>query len=84
MKYKSKNICLLLQACLLYLCAGCKKQLDINKNPNYPTLEQGNSKLVFPAAVLATAGKLAAISPLSVLCGLNILHRQHYLNNTLL
>ncbi len=37
---------------------GCKKQLDINQDPNYPTLSQGNPSLVFPVAVLATTGKV--------------------------
>ena len=36
--------------------AGCKKQLNINQNPNYPTLAQGTPAQVFPVAVLATIG----------------------------
>ena len=36
---------------------GCNKQLDINQDPNNPTLSQGNPSLVFPVAVLATTGK---------------------------
>ena len=51
-----RNIILASVSSLLVL-AGCKKQLDINQNPNNPTLDQGNPKLVFPAAVLATTGK---------------------------
>lgn len=50
----------LIGLCLLVLFSaesGCKKQLDINQNPNLPTLDQGNPSLVFPVAVLATAGK---------------------------
>ena len=47
---------------LLFITAGfmsgCKKQLDINQNPNYPTLEQGTPALVLPAAVLQTTGKV--------------------------
>ncbi len=42
----------------LVLSSGCKKQLDINQNPNFPTLAQGNPSLVFPVAVLATTGKV--------------------------
>ena len=38
--------------------ASCKKQLDINQNPNYPTLSQGNPSLVFPAAVLSTTAEV--------------------------
>jgi hypothetical protein len=48
-------------ACLLaaiFVDSGCKKQLDINQNPNFPTLDQGLPKLVFPVAVLATTGKV--------------------------
>jgi len=42
----------------LVVSSGCKKQLDINQNPNFPTLAQGNPSLVFPVAVLATTGKV--------------------------
>lgn len=45
--------------------AGCRKQLDINQNPNFPTLAQGTPAQVFPVAVLATiastGGNLAII-----------------------
>src|SRR5665647_1646604 len=43
---------------LLLMGVSCKQQLDINQSPNVPTLEQGNPQLVFPAAVLATTGKV--------------------------
>ena len=36
---------------------GCKKTLDINHDPNFPSLDQGNPSLVFPVAVLATTSK---------------------------
>lgn len=42
----------------LFMGVSCKKLLDINQNPNVPTLDEGNPKLVFPAAVLATTGKV--------------------------
>jgi hypothetical protein len=59
MKYQFKNYPFVIASLLvLFIGAGCKKQLDINQNPNYPTLDQGNPKLVFPAAVLATTGKV--------------------------
>lgn len=35
---------------------GCKKTLDINYDPNNPSLEVGTPKLVFPAAVMSVAG----------------------------
>lgn len=41
---------------LLLLVTACKKALDINQDPNNPSLDQGNPRLVFPAAVMATAG----------------------------
>ncbi|MEO6960579.1 MAG: hypothetical protein ABIY90_01355, partial [Puia sp.] len=44
----------------LLIGAGCKQQLDINQNPNFPTLGQGKPSLVLPAAVLSTTGKVGA------------------------
>src|SRR4029078_2215428 len=41
---------------LLLLASACNKALDINQDPNNPSLDQGNPRLVFPAAVMATAG----------------------------
>ncbi len=41
---------------VVFFSTGCKKQLDINYNPSVPTLQEGTPKLVFPPAVLATAG----------------------------
>jgi hypothetical protein len=37
---------------------GCKRELDINKDPNKPEVSQGSPKLLFPAAVMSTAGRL--------------------------
>jgi hypothetical protein len=37
---------------------SCKKQLNINQNPSLPNLSQGTPSVVFPAAVLATTGKV--------------------------
>lgn len=66
MKVHNKYISLF--ACLLALIlggAGCKKQLNINQNPNFPTLSQGTPAQVFPVAVLATiastGGNLAIV-----------------------
>jgi hypothetical protein len=59
MKLLSKNAVIL--SCLmsfLLIETGCKKKLDINQNPNFPTLSQGNPSLVFPAGVLATTGAI--------------------------
>ncbi len=41
----------------LFLGSACKKQLDINVDPTLPAYNLGTPKLVFPAAVLATAGR---------------------------
>jgi hypothetical protein len=37
---------------------GCKKQLDINVDPNFPLATQGSPKLVFPSAVMSTVGRV--------------------------
>ncbi|HLY70231.1 MAG TPA: SusD/RagB family nutrient-binding outer membrane lipoprotein [Puia sp.] len=54
-KHSITTCCLLI---LLMAEMGCKKQLNINQNPNFPTLNQGTPALVFPVAVLATAGEV--------------------------
>jgi len=50
---------------LILAGAGCKKQLNINENPNFPNLSQGTPAQVFPVAVLATiastGGNLAIV-----------------------
>jgi hypothetical protein len=43
---------------LVIFLSGCKKALDINQDPNNPSLEQGTPKLVFPAAAMHTAGRV--------------------------
>lgn len=37
---------------------GCKKQLDINVDPNFPLVTQGSPKLIFPSAVMSTVGRV--------------------------
>ncbi|OQP63506.1 hypothetical protein A3860_24510 [Niastella vici] len=37
---------------------GCKKQLDINTDPNYPLVNQGSPRLVFPAATMSSVGRI--------------------------
>ena len=59
MKYQFKNNLFVIASVMVLVAGvGCKKQLDINQNPNVPSLEQGTPQLVFPAAVLATTGKV--------------------------
>jgi hypothetical protein len=41
----------LITVCLLFIYlanTGCKKQLDINQDPNFPTFEQNTPRIVFP------------------------------------
>lgn len=56
MKTSIKNIIIGSVVLLLILSVGCKKQLDINIDPNNPSLDQGTPLLVFPQGVLSTAG----------------------------
>ncbi|HMH23290.1 MAG TPA: SusD/RagB family nutrient-binding outer membrane lipoprotein [Puia sp.] len=42
--------------CLVLMAGSCRKQLDINHDPNFPSLELGTPALVLPVAVLATTG----------------------------
>ena len=39
---------------------SCKKQLDINTDPNNPSVDQLTPKLVFPAAVSSVAGRIGS------------------------
>jgi hypothetical protein len=48
---------------VLLLLAGitsCNKALDVNTDPNNPSLEQLTPKLVFPAAVASVAGRIGS------------------------
>jgi SusD/RagB-like outer membrane lipoprotein len=59
MKIGNKNMYSGLFLLLVITCLpGCKKQLNINQNPNFPTLSEGTPALVFPVGVLATAGQV--------------------------
>ncbi len=54
---KNKKICLAaIIAMLLTISFSCKKTLDINQDPNNPSLNVGTPKLVFPAATMSVAG----------------------------
>ncbi|RFM25985.1 SusD/RagB family nutrient-binding outer membrane lipoprotein [Deminuibacter soli] len=70
MQFNIMNIKTLLGVALLSVllaATGCQKHLDINQDPNNPSLEQGTPFIVFPAAVLGTAG---AAGDLGILGGL--------------
>ncbi|HTJ13845.1 MAG TPA: SusD/RagB family nutrient-binding outer membrane lipoprotein [Dinghuibacter sp.] len=43
-------------AAMAFMGPGCKRTLNINTNPNFPTYDQGTPAVVFPAGVLATTG----------------------------
>ncbi|MEO8762858.1 MAG: SusD/RagB family nutrient-binding outer membrane lipoprotein [Ginsengibacter sp.] len=56
MKTLSRKIFLGTSILLLLFISGCDKHLDINVDPNNPSLDQGTPLLVFPVGVMAVAG----------------------------
>ncbi|HEY0677907.1 MAG TPA: SusD/RagB family nutrient-binding outer membrane lipoprotein, partial [Chitinophagaceae bacterium] len=52
------KLCMILIAMAAVTVSSCKKQLDINKDPDNPSLDQLTPKLVFPAAVVSSAGRI--------------------------
>jgi hypothetical protein len=58
----------LLMIVLISFSAGCKKQLDINQDPNNPAIDAATPQGLFPAGVLSTAsaagGELAILGVL--------------------
>jgi hypothetical protein len=54
----TKNKILIGLLSVLLVGTSCKKTLDINRDPSSPSQEQGNPRLLFPAAVMATAGRV--------------------------
>jgi len=58
MKISIKNIIALPLAAAIIAGAGCKRTLDINQNPNQPSVDQGTPRLIFPAAVATTAARV--------------------------
>lgn len=62
------NILQLTGLLVLFLHTGCKKQLDINHNPNVPGVDNGTPAVVFPAAVFGTTGAIGG--PLAILGGI--------------
>lgn len=65
MKSLFKNIFLATGLLSLIISAGCKKQLDINVDPNNPAVSNGTPSVVFPAGVFGTTaavgGELAIL-----------------------
>lgn len=53
---------------VLLLSFGCKKTLDINVSPNNPSLDAATMEVLFPSAVMSTAGRVGG--DLSIVGGL--------------
>ncbi|WP_316841054.1 SusD/RagB family nutrient-binding outer membrane lipoprotein [Pedobacter gandavensis] len=43
---------------LFFLTFGCKKTLDVNVDPNNPAIEAASPEVLFPSAVMSTAGRV--------------------------
>ena len=54
-KTNLKYTTLMLSAVML-LSFGCKKNLDVNTDPNNPLIENATPEVLFPSAVMSTAG----------------------------
>lgn len=46
----------LILSAVLLLSFGCKKNLDVNTDPNNPLIENATPEVLFPSAVMSTAG----------------------------
>ncbi|HVZ97683.1 MAG TPA: SusD/RagB family nutrient-binding outer membrane lipoprotein [Chitinophagaceae bacterium] len=55
--YNQKKFVTALIACLLISGISCRKILDINHDPNNPSLDVGTPKIVFPVAVMGVAAE---------------------------
>ncbi len=55
--YSHKKLITALVACLLISGISCRKTLDINHDPNNPSLDVGTPKIVFPVAVMGVAAE---------------------------
>lgn len=60
--------CLIVISAVSLIISSCKKQLDINTDPNNPSLNQGTPQLVFPIVVASSAGRIGG--DLSILGGI--------------
>lgn len=58
----------LIMSAVLLLSFGCKKNLDVNTDPNNPLLENATPEVLFPSAVMSTAGTVGG--QLTVLGGI--------------
>jgi hypothetical protein len=74
MKFK---IQMMVIATVAIIITSCKKQLDINVDPDVPSLEQGTPELIFPAGVASAAGRIGG--DLAIIGGI---WSQYYTQNT--
>jgi hypothetical protein len=63
--------------CMVVLMPACKKNLDINTDPDNPGIGQATPELVFPAGVASAAGRIGG--DLAILGGI---WAQYYTQNT--
>lgn len=54
--FNNKKIITACICCLIIAGTSCRKTLDINHDPNNPSLDNGTPKIVFPVAVMGVAG----------------------------
>ncbi|HVG15498.1 MAG TPA: SusD/RagB family nutrient-binding outer membrane lipoprotein [Chitinophagaceae bacterium] len=71
------RIKLVVIASIAIMVTSCKKQLDINIDPDNPSLDQGTPELVFPAGVASAAGRIGG--DLAIVGGI---WAQYYTQNT--
>src|SRR5262245_701659 len=71
------KLSMILIAMVAVTVSSCKKQLDINHDPDNPGLDKLTPKLVFPAATVSSAGRIGG--DLAILGGI---WSQFYTQNT--
>lgn len=74
---KMKLSMILIAMAAVTVTSSCKKQLDINTDPNNPSLDQLTPKLVFPTALVSAGGRIGG--DLAILGGI---WAQFYTQNT--
>jgi hypothetical protein len=58
MNHTIKKSLYIIAAAATTIFVGCKKQLDINHDPNKAPQEKGTAALIYPAAMLSTTGNI--------------------------
>jgi hypothetical protein len=57
MKFTMKKFLFIITGSIV-IFSSCKRQLDINRDPSKPEVSQGSPKLLFPTAVMSSAGRI--------------------------